>query len=216
MTRRHNAGRVQSGQIVILNGPSRSGKTSIAGAMQSCLPGVWMNLGMDVHVTATPEAWRPGVGLRPWRAEGNVGEPGRVTLTELEDMLPTLYAALYESIAAHARLGLNVVADVYHHDFYTRPLGILRDCTRRLHGLPVLFVGVMAPIAVIWERRRATWGQFRDEIDEKTRESVELAQAAARAHSYDISFDTSRSTPEECAAAIGDRIAHGPPGSAFR
>gem|GEM_PF-6637377 len=33
------------GQIVILNGVQRSGKTSIAQVMQGTFPGLWINLG---------------------------------------------------------------------------------------------------------------------------------------------------------------------------
>src|SRR5438128_1399150 len=154
-----------TGQIVILNGPSRSGKTSIARAMQERFAEPWMNIGMDAHIAMTPPAYRPGVGLRPHRVKGHLQEPGRVPLAVLEDLVPPLYAALYESIAADARLGLNVVADVYDHDHYSRPLGIFEVCVRRLEGLPVLFAGVLCPTDVIWERREATWGQVRDEAD---------------------------------------------------
>jgi chloramphenicol 3-O phosphotransferase len=35
------------GQIVILNGTPRSGKSSIASAIQQTFAGVWMNLGAD-------------------------------------------------------------------------------------------------------------------------------------------------------------------------
>lgn len=215
MRRTHTLLVPSAGQIVILNGPSRVGKSSIAQAMQERLHGIWMNVGMDMHVTVTPPAYRPGVGLRPQRATPDSGEPERVSVGELEDVVPTLYAALYESIAAHARLGLNVVADVYHHDFYTRPLGIFQRCIQRLQGLPVLFVGVHCPIDVIWQRRKATWGQERDTVDDRTREAVELGQVAARAHAYDLEFDTSTTTPEEIADAIGERLERGPPGTAF-
>jgi chloramphenicol 3-O phosphotransferase len=204
-----------AGQIVILNGPSRSGKTSIAKAIQERSDDPWMNLGMDAHIAATPPAYRPGVGLRPHRTTGHLQEPGRVTLAILEQHVPVFYAAMYESIAAHARLGLNVVADVYHHDFYSKPLGIAAECARRLRGLPVLFVGVLCPIDVIWQRREATWGQVRDAVDDGTRLGVELGQQAARGHRYDLEFDTSLLTPDECADAIRERLAGDPPGSAF-
>jgi chloramphenicol 3-O phosphotransferase len=68
---------------------------------------------------------------------------------DLEGLVPQLYAALYESIAAHSRLGLNVVVDVGHHDAYSKPLHILANCARRLVALPVLFVGVLCPIETI-------------------------------------------------------------------
>jgi chloramphenicol 3-O phosphotransferase len=203
------------GQIVILNGPSRSGKSSIVAAMQSRADGVWMNIGMDHHIAATPPAYRPGVGLRPQRLDPSHQDDGRVSLRELEDVLPDLYAGLYGSIAAHAREGLNVISDGYQHDYYTQPLGILPRCAALLEGMPVLFVGVHCPVDVIWERRKQTWGQVRDAVDDKTREAVELGQQAARSHRYDLAFDTSELTPEQCAEAIIARIREQPYGDAL-
>lgn len=204
------------GQIVLLNGPPRVGKSSIARAIQESLDGIWMNVGSDLHISATPPAYRPGVGLRPQKAAQATAQPGRVPLEALENAVPTLYAALYESIAAHSRLGLNVVADVSHHDFYSEPRDILAACARRLSGLPVLFVGVFCPIDVIWERRNQTWDQSRTEVDEGVVAAVELGQRAAREHTYDLELDTSRLSPEECAAEIRRRLAAGPPGLAFQ
>lgn len=40
--------------MVVLNGAPRSGKSSIARAVQEQLPGVWMNLGTDLFIEATP------------------------------------------------------------------------------------------------------------------------------------------------------------------
>ena len=196
-----------SGRIVVLNGVSRSGKSSIAKAMQEVLSGVWMNLGMDAHKACTPPRMQPGVGLRP-----GANQVSR----EIEDRVPVLYAALYESIAAHARLGLDVVADVYHHEQYSVPRGILADCASRLAGLPALFVGVRCPLHVIWKRREATWGQVPGSVDAGVIAAVELGQAAVHTHgSYDLEVDTSILSPVECAERIGDRLAHGPPGSRF-
>jgi chloramphenicol 3-O phosphotransferase len=129
-------------QIVILNGAPRSGKSSIAKAIQDQFDGPWMNLGVDAYNAMTPERYLPGIGLRPG------GER-----PDLENIVPFLYAALYESIAVHVGLGLNVVADFGHHDFYSQPLGILADCARRLEGFPVLFVGVHCPLDLVMQRR---------------------------------------------------------------
>ena len=134
-----------AGQIVILNGTPRSGKSSIAAVIQDTFDGVWMNLGVDRFMQMTPARYQPGIGLRPG------GER-----QDLEPLVVRLYHAMYDSIAAHSRVGLNVVVDVGHHDAYAVPRGILPDCARRLGGLPVLFVGVRCPIEIIMQRRRDT------------------------------------------------------------
>jgi len=53
------------GQIVILNGTPRSGKSSIATAIQETFDGLWMNLGVDAFKGITPERYQPAIGLRP-------------------------------------------------------------------------------------------------------------------------------------------------------
>src|SRR5215472_1564694 len=116
------------GWVVVLNGAPRSGKSSIATVIQETFDGPWMNLGVDVfsqHVT--PPRYRPGMGLRPG------GER-----PDIEALLPALYSAFWDSVAAHSRHGLNVVADVGLHDAHAAPVGALADGARRLSGLPVL------------------------------------------------------------------------------
>jgi chloramphenicol 3-O phosphotransferase len=193
------------GQIVIVNGPPRSGKTSIAAAIQETFPGVWMNLGVDGFKRMTPARLQPGIGLRPG------GER-----PDLEPLIVTLYLAMYDSIAAHSRLGLSVVVDVAHHDAYSVPRGILPACARRLAGLPVLFVGVRCPIATVRARRVATWGGTGYVETEAGWDPVEAWQREVHAvGGYDLEVDTSVLSPAECAEAIRRRLVDGPPPSAF-
>ncbi|MBI4571345.1 MAG: chloramphenicol phosphotransferase [Chloroflexi bacterium] len=196
------------GRIVILNGAPRSGKSSIATVIQETFDGPWINLGVDIFIRATPQRYRPGIGLRPG------GER-----QDLEPLVPVLYAAMYESIAAHSRLGLNVVVDVGHHDAYAVPRHILADCARRLAGLPVLFVGVRCPIEVIMERRHIVAGEPRYLVgtpDEPVPPPVRRWQDEVHIPGvYDLDVDTSLLNPEDCAATIRKRLDEGPPGAVF-
>ena len=125
-----------------------------------------------------------------------------------------MYHALYASIAAHSRAGLNVVVDVGHHDVYSVPRGILPVCARQLAGLPVLVVGVCCPLEVIMERRRATWPCNYPE-DGSIPEPVQRWQVAVHLPGiYDLEVDTSRLSAEECAELIRQRLESGPPGTA--
>lgn len=193
------------GQVVILNGVPRSGKTSIAQALQRRAPGVWVNVGVDASTSTLPEHLRPGIGLRPG------GER-----PELEALVAKLFAALWESVGAHARLGLNVAVDVGLHDAYSVPRQIVHDAARRLEGLPVLVVGVSCPTEVIWQRRRESWGQSREAADELQRAAVERWQTAVHDHlAYDLEVDTSILSAAQCADAIVARLS-GPPGNCLR
>ena len=200
---------MEAGQIVILNGAPRSGKSSIAATIQETFDGVWMNLGVDAFAQITPPSLRPGIGLRPG------GER-----PDLEAFVPGLYAALYASIAAQSRLGLNVVTDLGHHDAYSRPLGILVECARRLAGLPVLFVGVRCPVDVILKRRAASQAD-RAYVTGSTDDPVPLPvrlwqDEVHRPGIYDLEVDTSWLSPAECAEAIRERLGAGPEATAFQ
>jgi chloramphenicol 3-O phosphotransferase len=191
---------MRAGTIVVLNGAPRAGKSSVAAVIQDTFDGAWMNLGVDVARQATPARYQPGIGLRP-------GEPDHPAAT----VVPLLYVAWYDGLAAHSRAGVNVVADFGHHD-----VAILIECARRLEGLPAYFVGVRCPIEVIMERRNASPpGTYAvGSVDEPVPAPVQRWQDEVHVPGvYDLEVDTSKLTPEECAAAIRKRLARPP--SAF-
>lgn len=194
------------GTIVILNGAPRSGKTSIVRALQEASAAPWINLGVDMMAAATPARHRPGMGLRPG------GER-----PDLEDLVVRLYAALYDSVAAFGRHGLDVVVDVGHHDAHSRPLGTLADAARRLDGLPALLVGVRCPLEVIMARRDAGGpGYARSGHGGEAPEPVRRWQEEVhRPGIYDLEVDTSTAGPEACAARILRHLDTGPRPSAL-
>lgn len=201
-----------AGRIIILNGAPRSGKSSIVEAIQAGFDGVWVNLGVDAYIRhITPARYRPGIGLRPG------GER-----PDLEPLIPRFYAALYASIAAHSRMGLNVVAEFGHHDAYSRPLGILADCARQLAGLPVLFVGVRCSLDVVMQRRLAEslerQGIYVPIGPDMAVPAPVLAwqEEVHRPGIYDLEVDTSAKSPQACADEIKQALDRGIPSpSAF-
>ena len=187
----------KAGQIIILNGAPRAGKSSIARAIANMLDGVWLNLGVDSWAQVTPSHLLPGIGLRPG------GER-----PDLEPQVRLLFIALYEAIAASSRTGFNVVVDVGHHDAYSTPLGILGDCARRLKGLPAVLVGVRCPLELIMARRNADSRGGFYESGETVPAPVALWQIEVhRPGIYDLEVDTSISSPDDCATAIKDYLA---------
>ncbi|MEH2084552.1 MAG: hypothetical protein V7K89_32660 [Nostoc sp.] len=194
------------GQIIILNGVPRSGKSSIVAVIQETFDGLWMNLGVDRFMQMTPARYLPGIGLRPG------GER-----QDIEPFVPILYSAMYESIAAHSRLGLNVVVDVGHHDAYTIERGILADSARRLKGLPVLFVGVHCPMKIVMERRQNTGWNMGSTADSPIPHPVQLWQREVHIPGiYDLEVDTSLLSPGACAEVIRQHLTDSPAPSAFQ
>jgi chloramphenicol 3-O phosphotransferase len=194
-----------SGRVVILNGAPRSGKSTIARAIQEKLDGRWINLGVDHAMASLPASLKPGIGLRPG------GER-----PDLEADIANLYFALYDSIAAHARLGFDVVADFGHHDSYSRPLGVLPACARRLEGLQTLFVGVRCPIDIIMARRNADPQDGYYESGEGIPEPVQLWQDAVHVPGiYDLELDTSLLDADQCVLEIANALEQPRRSSAF-
>jgi chloramphenicol 3-O phosphotransferase len=189
-----------TGRIVILNGAPRSGKSTIARAMQSSLEGRWMNLGVDAVMATTPEHWRPGIGLRPG------GER-----PDLEPIILELYRGLFISIAALARSDIDIVSDLGIHESYSQPIGILGEMVNKLADLPVLFVGVRCDLREIMRRR--------------SDDPVYSADPAVAEHwdtavhdpgVYDLTLDTSAAAPEACVEAIRVALADPPAPAAIR
>ncbi len=160
--------------IVVLNGAPRAGKSTVARAIQESCDGVWMNIGVDVARQMTPERLQPGIGLRP-------GEPDHPAAPHVA----LLYAALWESVLAHERLGLNVAVDVGIYD-----VEIAAEARRRLAGAPVLWVGVRCPLAEL--EARGGKKRWHDVVHSQL--------------DYDLEVDTSELTPAECATAIAARL----------
>jgi chloramphenicol 3-O phosphotransferase len=198
---------LDTGFVVVLNGAPRSGKSTIARAIQESFQGTWMNLGVDAFCQyVIPEELRPGIGLRPG------GER-----PELEQHVPILFGALYGSVVALSRLGLHVVVDVGHHDDYSRPLGILTRVAEEFADRPAYFIGVRCPVDVVMRRRDA--GEAVREAryaksgpDGAVPDPVLRWQRAVHDPGiYDLEVDTSVQSARECAVAIRDRLDQGPP-----
>ncbi|MBS6196579.1 MAG: hypothetical protein KH828_13505 [Clostridiales bacterium] len=193
------------GQIILLNGTPRSGKSSIAKVIQEKFEGLWVNLGVDNYMKTVPAKYQPAIGLRPG------GE-----CPELEPFIFKMYQALYESMAAHSRLGIHVVADLGHHENYSVSMDILKHCAGIIKDYPVTFVGVRCPVDIVMERRILTWGKGY-EADGSVPKPVKLWQEAVHAHRiYDLEVDTSVHSPEECADLILEYMNSGAESNAMK
>ena len=175
----------QPGMIVILNGASSSGKTTLLGLLQERLEQPYLNAGIDKFIWMLPERWleRPFwddvLGLAT--AAGTVGH--------------RLFSGMHHAVAELSRAGNNVLAD----HVLVEPAW-LAECAALFAGLPAYLIGVRCPLEVLVER-------------EKSRRNRTLGQAAAQhplvhAHGvYDFEVDTARFNPQECAQQVAEFLA---------
>jgi chloramphenicol 3-O phosphotransferase len=183
---------MESGKIIIINGTSRSGKTSIVHALQELLEAPLIEAGIDKFIFMMPERylerplWDDVLSLAT-----RAGESGH-----------TLFAGMHQAIRVLSLAGVNVIAD----HVLVEP-GWAGQCTGLFADLPAYLVGVKCPLEVLEERERSrknrTLGQARAQYEIIHKHVV-----------YDKQVDTSRLSPAESARKVCSRLSEPP--AAFR
>ncbi len=184
------------GRIVILNGAPRSGKTTLARAIQSHISGFWINWGVDAFNASLPVALFPGIGLRPG------GER-----PDLEPHVAALYGAFFAHMARLAHAGFDVVADLGMHADYSVPFDPMTILGDELAGLSVLLVGVDCDLNTIMARRNADPqnGRYLGGSDVPP-PVARWQEAVHRGKTYDLRVNMAMLTPEDCARHIAERL----------
>ena len=183
--------------IVLLNGTSSAGKTTLAKALQRRATEPLLAIGIDTVVFALPGRWLDPPGWHEvFRYDGE-GDALTITAGPLGDRL---VAGLHRMVAGLADLGWDVVVDHVLLD-----AGWVRDAATTLAPYPLLSVGVRCPLAEVIRRESAR--------GDRTLGQARAQHESVHAHvGYDVEVDTSLAGPEDCAATIAAAAAahHGP------
>jgi chloramphenicol 3-O phosphotransferase len=183
--------------IIVLNGTSSSGKTTLARTLQGMLPTPWLLLGIDDLIRAMPnEGLEDGSLL-------HIEETGRV------DVGPgwlDLETSWYIGVAAIVARGTGVIVDEVF-------LGGRRSqvrLRRAFDGFDVLWVGVTCDLPIA----RAREAQRQDRVPGMAELQAAIVHSGV---DYDLTVDTSHASPESCATAILSRMdVDAPPGPRSR
>lgn len=205
---------VAPGTIIILNGVSSVGKTSIQKALQKIMPEPYLSLGIDNMLVGTlPEQCmtgdffntdRPKDGVQGMHGYFAKDEQGKLFKLEFGPACQKLIRGMHRSFAAMAREHNNIVVDYILYDQRWLP-----DLVDALCGYRVYFVGVKAPLDIVQKR-------------EKKRGTSPEGHARAyydKVHKhgeYDIIIDTLELTPEKAAEKIKAFIDQKPQPKAFK
>ena len=169
--------------MIVLNGISSSGKSTIARHLQLMLDDTYLTFGVDTLLAAMPTAsarhdsdlieFDPGGGV-------SVGAAFR-----------TLEAGWYAGLAAMARAGLGLVVD----EVFLGGGASQARLADALAGLDVLWVAVTCDLDVAVSRE-ATRG---DRVVGMAATQLPLVHEGV---AYDLTVDTTRESAEDCAARI--------------
>jgi chloramphenicol 3-O phosphotransferase len=173
-------------RVIVLNGGSSSGKSSLARCLQSLLPDPWLMLGVDTLMEAMPAAlWGSDAGVV-------VASDGQITVGPVVRALEAAWAC---GVAAIAHAGAGIILDQVFLGG-----GAAQERWRvALDGLSVLWVGVKCDPNVAATRESARGDRVRGMA----------ASQAVVVHAgvvYDIEVDTAHDSPEICAQRIVDRV----------
>lgn len=170
--------------VIVLNGGSSSGKTSISEHVQRGLAGTWLVLGVDDLIRAL------SFGRRDTSAGGTLEFAADGTIT-VSDRFRRAESAWRDGIAAMATAGVGVILDEVLLDGGDSQARLLQS----IGGLTVAWIGVRCDPDVAEARER----QRGDRVRGMARDQ---AQRVHQGVSYDYVVDSSHRTPAACAADI--------------
>jgi chloramphenicol 3-O phosphotransferase len=172
-------------QIIILNGGSSSGKTSIAACLQDLLPSPWLRLSVDTLIDAMPKSLLSSDAGIEFGNDGSV-RPGPA--------FRKLESAWMQGVAAMARAGARIIID----DVFVSGVAARDRWRAVLTDMSVLWVGVRCDPGVATERER-------ERGDRVTGMAKLQAEIVHRGIDYDLEVDTTETPAMECAQIIARR-----------
>jgi chloramphenicol 3-O phosphotransferase len=161
------------GQVILLNGVSSSGKSSIAGRLLPLLDRPYFHMAVDMF--GRMRAVEPTARLSP---------------AQLDVTLARTRAGFHRAVAGMAHAGNDIVMDHVLSEPWR-----LRDCLDVLTGIDVVFVGVHCSAGELARREHARGDRVPGQA------AAQLVQVHAPGI-YDLECDTTATGPDDCAAQI--------------
>jgi chloramphenicol 3-O phosphotransferase len=207
-----NAPPLRAGRVVLLNGASSSGKTSVARELQRLLPEPHLVAGIDSFLPMLRPDGHIGIFWQQRTNENSGGDEapvrwvfpdreGEPVQIEFSEPGHRLIRGMHRSIAALARAGNDVIFE--HVLLYP---GWADDLREALAGIAVTYVGIRCPVEMLENRERAR----ADAVVGQARGHSDVVYANMR---YDVEVDTSRMSANEAAKVIAACLRRGEKGS---
>lgn len=192
----------KSGMVIILNGASASGKSTLQKELQKLFPEPCLGLGLDkFFVDVMPERFVVGPrqpddvpadlvmeGTPSVDQEGN-----RLFVLHIGKIGDRVMSGMHHAIAAYARAGNNCIVDyiAYKTEWIT-------DLVQALAGIPVYLVGVDCSLEELEKREKARGRSF---VEGHARSHYVTVHEHMH-NKYDVRVDTSTTSAADCAKQI--------------
>lgn len=189
------------GQLILLNGASSAGKTSIIHALQAKLPEPYLECGIDKFLWMLPQ---PYLNRPLWyEVIATHHPPQREMYFTSGRVGDQLIFGMHRAITAMLQAGNNLLVD--HVLLDPRWLA---DCVAQWVELEPLCVGVRCPLPLLEEREQAR--------QDRTLGQARAHHLVVHAHAlYDLEVDTALVSPQACADQILSYLNSGNRASAF-
>jgi len=184
------------GTVIILNGPSAVGKSSIIKAFQDKQDTPWLGMGIDnlfVGVVSMKFLLDPKYNVMQGFATED--ESGKLFTLQIGCEGQKIIKGMHRAIAAYARTGNNVIVDYITYD----PTWIA-DLQSSLKGINTVYVGVTASLETIQQREKAR-GTSPEGHGRSLYESVH------KGWNYDLTINTDNITPDQVVDHITQYLA---------
>jgi chloramphenicol 3-O phosphotransferase len=192
----HRRNNMKIGKVILLNGPSCSGKTSISRSMQTTLREPCFYISIDNmlgciiqndYFIDDPFLY---LGKIPLQDRSIHQQSDRSFHTLMDILFPQFIKGFHATIAAYAGTGVTVIVD---HLFHEKDW--LLDCINVLQSNTVYCVGVHCAQETLKAREKSRSGQFPGMVEYQTSRVHQYCE-------YDFVIDTTEKTAQESAEII--------------
>jgi chloramphenicol 3-O phosphotransferase len=197
------------GTVIILNGTSGVGKSTIQKKLQELFEKPHLKVGIDnLFVGVLPEKYLNGTAPHPeaiWTTSTANTPDGKpiFTLTFGPDGRKMI-AGMHATIAAYAQTGNNVIVDYILYDPSWLP-----ELLTALKGVRVYFIGINASLDTVEQREK-------DRATSPQGHARSIYDTVHTGCTYDLFIDTTDITPNQAAIQIKEFIDKNPTPQAFK
>ena len=188
---------MKKGKIILFNGVTSSGKTTLSKVLQNRLSEVFFRFEIDMYAEKG-FILDTLIDIAPDKFKNHA------PIIRNDDPITNL-AGFYNVVKIFSDLGLNVVVDTV----FAKNMMPLYVCLDLLYDYPVLFVHVICPLEELRRREK-------ERVPQKIGAGESILPLIEPQDTYDITVDTFNETNEKCADRIIELLEHTEKHTAFK